>query len=110
MAVSSIEVPDACIQTSAFTLTAEECAEACAEGWALFTHSGEVEELQLQRIDCPDQHSDALLDDAAAWHRVWTRATPLHWKVIEILKVFSPAEHARIEAYVHGLEVCFAHA
>jgi len=98
------------VQDAASLLTAEENAEACAEGWSLFTHFGEIVELRLERIDSPDKGDGALLDDAAAWHRVWTRATPLHLKVIDILKTLSPAEHARIDAYVHGLEVCLAHA
>lgn len=97
-------------QDAASLLTAEENAEACAEGWSLFTHFGEIVELRLERIDSPDEGDGALPDDAAAWHRVWTRATPLHLKVIEILKTSSPAEHTRIEAYVHGLEACLAHA
>ena len=97
-------------QDAASLLTAQENAEACAEGWSLFTHFGEVVELRLERIDSPDGGDGALPDDAAAWHRVWTRATPLHLKVIDILKRSSPTEHARIEAYIHGLEVCLAHA
>lgn len=97
-------------QDAASLLTAEENAEACAEGWSLFTHFGEVVELRLERIDSPDEGGAALPDDAAAWHRVWTRATPLHLKVIDLLRRSSPAEHTRIEAYVHGLEACLAHA
>jgi hypothetical protein len=95
---------------AASLLTAEENAEACAEGWSLFTHFGEIVELRLERIDSPDDGEGTLPDDAAAWHRVWTRATPLHLKVIDILKMSSPAEHARIEAYVRGLKACHAHA
>ena len=91
-------------------LTEEEAAEACIEGWSLFTHFGETIELRLERIDSPDEGDGALPDDAAAWIRVWTRATPLHLKVIDILRESSPAEHARIEAYVHGSEVCLAPA
>lgn len=87
-------------------LTPEENAEACAEGWSLFTHFGNTVELRLERIDSPDDGDEVLPDDAAAWLRVWTRATPLHLKVIEILKSTSAVEHARIEAYVHGLAVC----
>jgi|GEM_PF-1799689 len=98
------------VQDEASLLTPEESAEACAEGWSLFTHFDEIVELRLERIDSPDEGDGALLDDAAAWHRVWTRATPLHLKVIDILKTSSPAEHARIEAYVHGLEARHAHA
>ena len=86
---------------AASLLTAEENAEACAEGWSLFTHYGELVELRLERIDSPDEGDGVLLDDAAAWLRVWTRATPLHLKVIDILKRSSLTEHARIEAYVH---------
>ena len=97
-------------QDAASLLTAQESAEACAEGWSLFTHFGELVELRLERIDSPDEGDGALPDDAAAWHRVWTRATPLHLKVIDILKHSSPTEHARIEAYIHGLEACLAHA
>lgn len=89
-------------------LTAQENAEACAEGWSLFTHFGETVEVRLERIDCPEAGEGALLDDAAAWQRVWTRATPLHLKAIEILKASSPSEHARIEAYVCGLEILHA--
>ncbi len=95
---------------AASLLTVEENAEACAEGWSLFTHFGDIVELRLERIDSPDEGEGALPDDAAAWYRVWTRATPLHLKVIEILKTTSAAEYARIEAYVHGLEACHAHA
>ncbi len=91
-------------------LTAAESAEACAEGWSLFTHFGEAVELRLERIDCPEAGEGVLPDDAAAWHRVWTRATPLHLKAIDILKASSPAEHARIEAYVYGLETRHADA
>jgi hypothetical protein len=98
------------VQDEASLLTPEESAEACAEGWSLFTHFDEIVELRLERIDSPDEGDGALLDDAAAWQRVWTRATPLHRKVIDILKASSPAEHARIEAYVHGLKACHAHA
>lgn len=83
-------------------LTAEENAEACAEGWSLFAHFGNTVELRLERIDCPEAGEGELADDAAAWRRVWTHATPLHLKVIEILKASSPAEHARIEAHVYG--------
>lgn len=97
-------------QDAASLLTAEENAEACAEGWSLFTHFGEIVELRLERIDSPDEGDGALSDDAAAWHRVWTRATPLHLKVIDLLRASSPTEHARIEAYVHGLDACRAHA
>ncbi|MFM9925446.1 hypothetical protein VLK31_20825 [Variovorax sp. H27-G14] len=95
---------------AASLLTAEENAEACAEGWSLFTHFGDIVELRLERIDSPDEGDGALPDDAAAWHRVWTRTTPLHLKVIDILRRSSPAEHTRIEAYVHGLEASHAHA
>lgn len=91
-------------------LSAEENAEACAEGWSLFMHSHETLELRLERIDSPDEGDGVLPDDAAAWLRVWTRATPLHLKVIDILKASSPAEYARIEAYVHGVEACHAPA
>jgi hypothetical protein len=91
-------------------LSEEENAEACAEGWSLFTHMGQTTELRLERIDSPDEGDGALPDDAAAWIRVWTRATPLHLKVIDLLKESSPAEYARIEAYVHGAEACLAAA
>lgn len=91
-------------------LTAEENAEACAEGWSLFTHFGDTVELRLERIDCPEAGEGELPDDTAAWQRVWTRSTPLHLKVIEILKASSPVEHARIEAHVYGLETRHAKA
>jgi len=91
-------------------LSAEENAEACAEGWSLFTHFGDAIEIRLERVDSPDEGDGVLPDDAAAWLRVWTRATPLHLKVIDILKASSPAEYARIEAYVHGVEACHAPA
>lgn len=93
-------------QSATSLLTTAENIEACAEGWSLFTHFGETVELRLERIDCPDAGEAALPDDAAAWLRVWTRATPLHLKVIDILKDASPAEYARIEAHVHGLAAC----
>lgn len=102
--------PSSQAQGAASLLTEEETAEACIEGWSLFTHFGEAVELRLERIDSPDEGEGALPDDAAAWIRVWTRATPLHLKVIDILKESSPAEHARIEAYLHGAEVCLAPA
>ncbi|MDZ4360166.1 MAG: hypothetical protein U1B84_27765 [Variovorax sp.] len=95
---------------AASLLTEEETAEACAEGWSLFTHFGQIIELRLEHIDCPNEGEGELPDDAAAWIRVWTRATPLHLKVIDILKDSSPVEYARIEAYVHGAEVCLAAA
>lgn len=91
-------------------LSKEENAEACAEGWSLFTHLGQTAEPRLERIDSPDDGDGALPDDAAAWTRVWTRATSLHLKVIDIQKESSPAEYARIEAYVHGVQACHAHA
>jgi hypothetical protein len=91
-------------------LTAAENAQACAEGWSLFTHFGERIEIRLERIDSPDESDGALPDDAAAWLRVWACATPLHLKVIDILKTSSPAEHARIGAYVNGRQAGHAHA
>lgn len=102
--------PSSQAQSAASLLTEEETVEACIEGWSLFTHFGETIELRLERIDCPDEGEGALPDDAAAWIRVWTRATPLHLKVIDILKKFSPEEYARIEAYIHGAEACLARA
>ncbi|WP_447774040.1 hypothetical protein [Variovorax boronicumulans] len=86
-------------------LTAAESIEACAEGWSLFTHVSDATELRLEHIDSPDEGDGVLPDDAAAWLRVWTRATPLHLKVIDILKKSSPTEYARIEAHVYGMEV-----
>ncbi len=100
----------ACVQDAASLLTAEENAQACAEGWSLFTHFGECVEIRLERIDSPEEGDGVLPDDAAARLRVWSRATPLHLKVIDILKASSPAEHARIEAYVHDREAGDAHA
>jgi hypothetical protein len=97
-------------EDAASLLTASENAQACAEGWSLFTHFGERVEVRLERIDSPDEGDGVLPDDPAAWLWVWARATPLHLKVIDILKASSPAEHARIEAYVNGRHAGHAHA
>lgn len=98
------------VEDAASLLTAVESAQACAEGWSLFTYFGQRIEIRLERIDSPDEGDGVLPDDAAAWLRVWACATPLHLKVIDILKASSPAEHARIEAYVNGRQVGHAHA
>ena len=73
------------VHDAASLLTAEKNAEACAEGWSLFTHLDDTVELRLAHMDSPMEGDGALPDDAAAWHRVRTRATPLHLKVIDIL-------------------------
>lgn len=84
---------------------------AISEGWDLFQCDLDHEPFELERIDFPEDGSDATFDDdTEAWDHVVTRAvegSDLHNRALLFLAYASPGEIVHIAMWRAGLgETC----
>lgn len=87
--------------------TAAHATAALAEGWDLFTTTDADSDVQVQRIDDPDELADGvvhLASDAAALALVYRGAGAHHAAAREIIKAHFPNEWISMQKAAKELE------